>query len=140
MLKEADAPFIDTTVQPRGPQTAVVTLNANAILPLAHRGKSSLRTQPTETMNNSVMSNGTGTSVSRKRTVAPGETCIREENPDNLPRVNKAPRLDSAPHSGLVIKEVIANDLFGTPIEIGAAQAAEAASDDMNPGIPSIAC
>jgi serine/threonine protein kinase len=132
-LKEADAPFIDNISQSGG---ASIALTTNAKLPPAHRGKSASMAQLKETMGTTILSNGPQMSMSRKRTMELGETYIKTEDLSNLPRANKTRRLNSRSHGGLVIKEVNGNDLFGTPIEIKAAQAAEAASDEMSPYDP----
>lgn len=131
-LKEADAPFIDTISQSKGTSNALTT----AKLPLTHPETSASKAQVKKMNWTTTLSDAPPASKSRKRTKGLEETCIRTENLSNLRLANKTRRLNAQPHRDLVIKEVNSNDLFGTPIEIKAAQPAEAASVEMSPYNP----
>jgi serine/threonine protein kinase len=127
-LKEADSHFVDALKQVPASTTAKPKTKAKSpLLPLLPlRTKSSI---------GKINDDSLLILTTRKRRSIPEDT-TNEEAAGKDSRRTKLRRLESESSNDWVVKEVDANDMFGTPIELRAAEAAEAAYDDLSPHYP----
>jgi hypothetical protein len=164
-LKEANSPFIDNTAQPQqGAVAKIAKLKSSGCLrredivtdmtgsafsvlqpPQSSSTKSVIRTNLAKHPRHpiagepwrgtSIMSNTPGVNTSGEQKTRVNAPESEQEDRDNVISADKARRRTSSAKTGLSIRHVDVNDLFGTiPIEIKAAEAAEAehaAYDDL---------